>query len=136
MKKGIIVLLLAVSFLFLGTQFVQGQEFEMQESCDLVRDVTYNGNSYSGTVDYSDNEGAGAVVCMINSINRAVQIIFFVMMAAVVILVVIGGAMILMGGQNPENVEKGKKYITYAIIGVVIGILAYVVPWIINLIVG
>ncbi len=107
------------------------------EGCTLVRALEYEGvGGGAGTTVTAADGDAWAIVCMINTVNRAAQVVFYLMMGIVVGLVTLGGAMILMGGQNPDNVDKGKKYITFGIAGVLVAVFAYAVPAIINLVIG
>ena len=139
MKKTIITLLIAFALVFTGIGLVEAQE--PMEECELVRalefeDIDANAEQSVGP------EGSGAdvtgeawaIVCMINTVNRAAQVLFFLMMGLVVGLVIVGGFFILTGGGSEENIAKGKKFITYAIIGVFIGVFAYAVPAILNFI--
>ena len=151
MKKILIVSILLFSFALTGVGVAQ--EMQAIDSCELVREVTYDGIRVpeNTTVSPSDNHcmwtgsapdqqtkcrEAWAIICFINTINRITQIAFALIMAIVVILVLAGGFFILTGGANEENVGKGKKFITYAIIGAIVAMFAYVVPGIISLIVG
>ncbi len=161
MKKILIVSILLFSFALAGVGIAQ----EAVQSCELARTIIYDGTPYeegdvvgprienyhtvnpnTGEDTYSNAPGwyeeidqhteAWAVICSINVINRLTQIAFAIIMALVVILVLVGGFFILTGGANEENVGKGKKFITYAIIGAIVALFAYVVPGLISLIVG
>ena len=134
MKKVIATFLLLSFFALAGVGFAEA--ISPIESCNLVREVQYDGDTYSGTVDIDEGDGVGAVVCMINTVNRAAQVLFYIMMGLVVGLVVVGGFFILTGGQKEDNIAKGKKYITYAIVGVFIAVFAYAVPPLLGFIMG
>ncbi len=141
MKKLVLGLVL-VSLVFTAAPLlVNAQNINPIEGCVLERSVTY------GEIDYPEGSEIGpeyqtdppeywAILCVINVVNRAAQVTFFIMMGLVVILVIIGGFFILTAGANEENVDKGKKYITYAIIGVAISVFAYAVPDILTYILG
>jgi len=135
MKKALLILGLALAIVFSGVVMVNAQEIEVMEGCELVRDITYDGETYSGEVDQDDGD-VWAIICLINTVNRAAQVLFFIMMGLVVALVIIGGFFILTGGGSEDNIAKGKKFITYAIVGVFIGVFAYAVPAILNFIMG
>ena len=135
MKKILIVSILLFSFALTGVGVAQ--EMEAIEECTLVRDVTYDGVTVPAeeTVTPASHD-AWAIICFINTINRVTQIAFALIMAIVVILVLAGGFFILTGGAKEENVGKGKKLITFAIVGAIVALFAYVVPGLISLIVG
>ena len=137
MKKALLILGLALAIVFSGVGMVNAQEIGVMEECELVRPIEYEGiNKGAGeTVDASDGD-EWAIVCLINTVNRGAQVLFFIMMGLVVALVIIGGFFILTGGGSEDNIAKGKKFITYAIVGVFIGVFAYAVPAILNFIMG
>ncbi len=43
------------------------------------------------------------------------------------IMILVGGFQILTAGSNPENLEKGKKTLTYAIIGLALIVLSWLI---------
>ena len=147
MKKTLITLLIAFALIFSGVGLVEAQS--PMSDCELVREIEYDGHTFSpeadggygadkdigqeggadpGVVEIDHGDGVGAVVCMINTINRGAQILFYIMMGIVVALVVYGGFLILTSGGSEEKVGKGKKFITYAVIGVFVAVFAYAVP--------
>ena len=65
--------------------------------------------------------------CLVNTIYSVTDWIFYVIMAFVGIMIVIGAFTIITAGGNPENVTKGRNYILYAIIGMVVAFFACVV---------
>ena len=151
MKKKIISLTIALSLLFAAVATPAavladengengngengnggGSQGGIVESCVLEREIKYDGITYSGTVDINEGGGVGAVVCMINMVNRAAQVLFFLMMGLVAGLVTIGGFFILTGGGKEDNIAKGKKFITFAIVGVLVAAFAYAVPLLIE----
>lgn len=60
-------------------------------------------------------------------IGKIINIMLFISGAVAVLFVVIGGFMYLTSAGNEEQAGKGRKTIEYALIGLVIMILAYVV---------
>ena len=139
MKQTLITLLIAFALIFSGVGLVEAQQ--PMEECELVRPLEFEDIDANAEQSVGP-EGSGAdvtgeawaIVCMINTVNRAAQVLFFIMMGLVVGLVIVGGFFILTGGGNEENIAKGKKFITYAIVGVFIGVFAYAVPAILNFI--
>jgi len=157
MKKLVLGLVL-VSLVFTAAPLLVSGQAPLQ-GCVLVRDVEYGQSGEPGHMECSEDQwvapagttsvpsgvtaeegvcpgDAWAVICLINVVNRAAQIIFYIMMGLVVGLVIIGGFFILTAGANEENVDKGKKFITFAIIGVAIAVFAYAVPAILSFVLG
>ena len=148
MKKLVLGLVL-VSLVFTAAPLLVSGQAPI-EGCVLVRDVDFEdvncaqAGHFVGPVGTDmDNISetpclvdSWAIICLINVVNRAAQIIFYIMMGLVVGLVIIGGFFILTAGANEENVDKGKKFITFAIIGVAIAVFAYAVPAILSFVLG
>ena len=133
MKKVLIVLTLALAIIFSGIGMVEA--LEPVEGCTLVEEITYDGTPYSGTVDSSDGD-VWPILCAINMVNRMANILFTLIVVLVVFFVIAGGFFILTGGQKEENIAKGKKFITFAIIGTLVAIFAAAVPTLIGFFVG
>ena len=141
MKKVVLFLVFALVFSGLGFMPLQAEALSPMEGCTLVRDITYDGLTVEeGTTipddcDEDQCEEAWAFLCMINIANRLATMLFYAMIALVVALVILGGFFILTSGGAEEKVTQGKKYITFAIIGVIVAVFAYAVPALISFIV-
>ena len=137
--KKVLSTILAFVIIFSGIGMVNAQEIEVMDGCELMRDVTYQGTTYTTDQGVIDEDSVGDVwpiICIMDTINRAAQVLYFIMMGLVTAMVVLGGFFILLGGGSEDNVTKGKKFITYAIVGVFIGAFAYAVPAILSFIMG
>ena len=77
-----------------------------------------------------------SLVCLIATVYTVTNWIFFLMMALAVVLIVIGGAMYMLSGGDTTKAGKGKSLITYALIGLVIALVAKFVPPIVKFILG
>ena len=133
MKKTILTLtLLAVFGLMFATPV--NAQLGIWEDCTLVRPIEVDGTSYSegATVTMGQNEGQGSLVCMLNAVYRAINVLIWFMVALVVLFVIYGGYKILTARGVEDDINAGKKMITFAIIGVFIAAVAWAVPWIVN----
>ncbi len=74
--------------------------------------------------------------CLMNTIYTVTDWVFFIFIALTVIFVIIGGITFMTAAGDPERTTKGRKFITYAIVGVVIGVLAKAIPAIIRAVIG
>jgi len=81
------------------------------------------------------NEDWG-MYCLVNSINSVTDWIFYLMMVFVVVMIVIGGATYMLAAGNPERAGRGKGIIIYGIVGLVIALLARLIPSVVKMIVG
>lgn len=74
--------------------------------------------------------------CLVNSINSVTDWIFYLMMVFVVVMIVIGGATYMLAAGNPERAGRGKGIIIYGIVGLVIALLARLIPSVVKMIIG
>lgn len=98
--------------------------------CELVANntVTYDQNLTNGVT--------GSVCCLMSTIVRLTNWIFLILMAVAVIFVIIGGFFMITAAGNPEQFSKGRQFVIYALIGIVVALLAKFVPGIAKFIVG
>lgn len=139
MKKTLIIIALtfAVAVSSLGAVATVNAQ-EIIEECEIVRPMSYNGENYTEgqTVQISDDDGAGGIVCLINTVNRVAQLVFYLMVALIVAFVIAGGFLVLTSGGSEDKVNKGKNLITYALAGIFIAVFAYAVPYVVSFILG
>ncbi|MDD5750876.1 MAG: pilin [Candidatus Pacebacteria bacterium] len=76
------------------------------------------------------------LVCLLNTVYNVTNWVFYLMMVAVVIFFVIAGAMFMMAGGDTGKTKKAKGMITLAIIGLVIALIAKLIPAVVKMIVG
>ncbi len=137
MKKFLLSLVLVA--IVLTPLIVFGQlPPEPSRECKIVRDFNIGDNEYykGDTISFDHNAGEGSLACMINIVYRITNTIFTIMMVLVMFLVLYGGVLILTAGGNEDNVGKGKKFITYAMAGLAIALLAWVAPFLVIFLVG
>jgi len=100
--------------------------------CELKADETV-GPPTSGETHRTAQWG---MICLINSINSVTNWIFYLLMVFVVVMVVVGGATYMLASGDPEKAGKGKSIIIYGVVGLVIALLARLIPSVVKLIVG
>lgn len=116
--------------LVLGTGLVFASSagaVNVYESCDGPDGV-------SGTADDVDSAVCKSTADDANSlINTIVNLmIFFIGVVAVIVIIVSGFTYVTSNG-NKEQVTKAKNTLTYAIVGLVVAILAYaIVNWVLD----
>jgi len=82
---------------------------------------------------YSDQWG---MICLVNTVIYVTNWIFYLMIIAVVIVFVIAGAMYMMAGGDSEKTKGAKGLMIYGIVGLVIALIAKLIPSVVRLIVG
>ena len=74
--------------------------------------------------------------CLVNVVYNVTNWIFYLMMVAVVIVFVIAAAMFMMSSGDAEKTKSAKGLMVYGIIGLIIALVAKLVPSVVKLIVG
>lgn len=77
-----------------------------------------------------------AVICMLHTVQYVTNWIFYIIMIVVGIMILYAAFIYLTSQGNPEGPQKANKLITYAIIGLVIALLARAIPAAVRYIIG
>lgn len=74
--------------------------------------------------------------CLLDAVYKVSWWIFYIVIIIAFIFIILGAFSIITAGGSPEKVQTGRNYILYAVIGVVLALLAWQLPNIIKTIVG
>lgn len=78
------------------------------------------------------NKGDWALACIVNTVYNITDWLFYILIVITVIFVIIGGFIIMTSSGSPEKAKTGQNFIVFALIGLVIAILARVIPAIVK----
>ncbi|MFH1462386.1 MAG: hypothetical protein ABIG08_01700 [bacterium] len=157
--KKILTSFLLISFLgVLVLPLTASAQDKPIDCCKLNRnirvdDVTYAKGIYVGetscsgiTADCSASAGETqssncatskwGVICLLNTLYNVTDWIFFILLGVAAIYVIIGAMNLLMSAGDPAKVTSGRNYIMYALIGLILALLARTIPAIAKLVVG
>ncbi|MDP2820937.1 MAG: hypothetical protein Q8O39_01895 [bacterium] len=124
--KKFIPILLVLTFVAVG--FVAAADtFEVIKGCTMVQSITIGDVNCSGTIDIASQPKLG-VCCLFNTILRATNLLFTALIIIATLMIAYGGFTVVTSQGSDEGFLKGKNIITYAIYGIVIAILAKVIP--------
>jgi len=141
MKKIISTIFLAVLLATLvapAVSLAQSPE-TVPDFCTITRDLGMNCEKDATTnicPIESDGSNNCGMCCLINTVYNVTDWLFYILLIAVVLMGVIGGVVYMTSAGNSEKAEKGKNVIIYAIIGLVLALVAKLVPSVVRLIVG
>ena len=68
------------------------------------------------------------VCCTLDTIYNVTNWVFYIVVSAAIILVVIGAYQIMTAGGNPDNVNTGRRYIMWSMVGLGVALLAKSFP--------
>lgn len=131
MRKIISVLTL-ISILLPVIAFAQ---ITTPSTCTLRRDMP-DVNSQCVMANNPISITEYGMCCLINTIYAITDWIFYILMAFVGVMIVIGAFTIITAGGTPDNITKGRNYILYAVIGMVVAFFARAIPAIAKALVG
>ncbi|MFA4998862.1 MAG: hypothetical protein WC514_02475 [Candidatus Paceibacterota bacterium] len=139
MKKALISLFL-ISFIAGGVfSFVPlanaANETGPPDHCVMKRDVKINDCPTSGNCDFESTKPCG-VCCLMNALYTITDWVFIVTIAIVMLFVIMGAFTFVTSAGDPEKTKSGRLYITYAAIGLAIGLMARAVPGIVRMVIG
>ena len=84
---------------------------------------------------YANNTNCGPC-CALDTIYTVTDWFFYIVLAFAIIFVVFGAFNIMTAGGSPEKVKVGRDFILYAIIGLLVGLIAKSIPYIARAIIG
>jgi len=149
MKKIIPALVfLSLLAVLLVPILVEAQE-KVPNCCRLSRsitldEVTYEKDKTAGSEDICYLTGHApdyktkewGLLCLLSSVYVITDWIFTFLMALVGVMIILGAFTIATAAGSPEKLNKGKNYILYAAIGMMVAILAKAVPALIRSLLG
>jgi hypothetical protein len=137
MKKTLISLILIgllATGLFISTAAADTVSGGPPEGCTMSRDVGIT-NCSQGQCSFTENSACG-MCCLLQTIYNVTDWFFVALVALTTALVIYGAFLILTAGDSDEKVGKGRKWILYAALGLLIAFLAKAVPQIVKMVSG
>jgi len=154
MKKIISLIVCSVLLAGLVAPAVAGAQETLKECCTLGStvklgtvecgegDVVAPNDTAAGDCTGGYCAGSGVemsnwgMYCLLNTINNVTNWLFYLLLVAVVLMGVIGGVLYMTSAGDAERAGKGKSVIIYAIVGLVLALIARLIPSVVRLIVG
>ena len=105
--------------------------------CGATADVTTKCSESAGDTNSSDClTDRWGTICLFNTIYGVTDLLFAILFALAILFFVYGGITMVMAAGDTEKFGKGKNYIMYALIGIVVALLAKAFPSIIKTVMG
>ncbi|MFH1462387.1 MAG: hypothetical protein ABIG08_01705 [bacterium] len=109
---------------------------KLLEKCTITRDVGEPVDCPVGQFCNFDTNPKCGVCCLLQTLYNVTDWIFFILLGVAAIYVIIGAMNLLMSAGDPGKVSSGRNYIMYALIGLILALLARTIPAIAKLVVG
>jgi hypothetical protein len=134
MKKAISIISLVFIAGMVLFPLADAQAVGPPSGCEIRRDLGIEECS-EGTCDFAGEDACG-MCCLLQTIYNITDWVFTVMVALATVYVIWGAIKILTAGDSKEDVEKGRKFIMYAALGLLVGFLAKAVPQVVKMFSG
>ena len=120
---------------------------EIQEKCTLTRAITMENADgtqvtivkgspvTAGTEDIDADGGAyksWGTICLLNTVNAVTDWAFFILISVAFVFILIAGFLWMTGRGEPDKMKQAANMIGAALVGIVIAILARVLPAVIT----
>lgn len=115
---------------------VPGEGCTIRASFSIGADTFTPGDVISADPNNNDYQEGWSVICMLDTVYYVTNWIFYIILTVVMIMILYAAFLFLTSSGSPEKAGKATKIITYAIIGMVIGLLARAIPAAVRYIVG
>jgi len=133
MKKYLLASILIVSLAMpLAAAFAA--EVGPPDSCEMKMDVGVDDCPVSGSCAFTTK--VCGMCCLLQTIYGITNWLFMALIAISTVFVIWGALKIVTAKDSAEEVEKGRKYIMYAALGLLVAFLAKAVPQIVRLVSG
>lgn len=91
--------------------------------------ILYDGVSPCPAAGQTANLDTGqAICCVFDTLYTVTSWIFWAVMLLVMLFIILGAFFIITAGGNDEKVGKGKKFIIFAVVGAIVGMMARIIP--------
>lgn len=106
------------------------------EGCTLRHDINWeDATSTAGTVVDSSVDGWG-MLCLLDTVYTVADWIFYGLLSLVSVFTVYGGFLIVTAQAEPEKIKKGRDFVLYATVGLIVAFLSRIIPSIAEGVVG
>ncbi len=105
------------------------------ESCTMTRNVGVTGCPLTGVCLFATTPQCG-ICCLLQTLYNVTDWIFVILVSIAGLFVILGAMNLIMSAGDPSKVTSGRQYVMYAVIGLIVGLLARAIPAIVRLAVG
>lgn len=106
------------------------------DSCNMTRNVHVTNCPSSGACSFDSDTSPCGICCLMQTVYAVTDWIFVFLVSLTTVFVIWGAFKILTAKDSADEVEKGRKYIMYAALGLLVAFLAKAVPQIVRVISG
>lgn len=133
--KKIFSAIVLIGFLavLVAPQLALAQE-TVPNQCTMKRDVGVTGCPVSGPCPFSNTQCG--ICCLLNTLYNIVDWVFVLLVAVSVIWIILGAYTLITAAGDEKAVPRGRDYVMYAAIGLVVALMARAVPAVVKMVVA
>jgi hypothetical protein len=109
---------------------------DVTSGCILKATVKVGDTEFSPGTPIPGSRDDWGLVCMVGTIQYIVNWVFYIIMIIVMVMVLYGAFTFLTSSGDPTKTGKATKIITFAVIGMVVALLARAIPQAVKYITG
>jgi len=104
--------------------------------CTLRHDITIKGETTYKDATVTESTANWGMLCLLDAVYSVTDWIFYSLLALVSVFTIYGGFLIVTAGGDSEKVNKGRDFVIYATVGLIVAFLSKVIPSVAEGIVG
>jgi hypothetical protein len=140
MKKILSALVLLSFLAVLAVPAMVSAQEGAPDSCEVTKSAVADLGGIdcpsSGDCPFDSDTYDCGMCCLMNAIYTVTDWIFVILIAIVAIMVLWGAFTLLTAGGSPEKQNTGRNYIIWAMVGMVVALLAKAIPAIVRAVMG
>jgi len=111
--------------------FIYAQPGPSLDQCQLNHDFSYVIPDCTKTKTISADDTGKAICCVLDSMANVTDWIFYILSVVVALLAIYGAFVITTAAGDPNKVTSGRQILTFALIGLVVALVAKYLPYIV-----
>ena len=124
--KKILGLIFVAGLLLITTSNISAAE--PVSGCTLKHAITISGVETAKGAVISESTDNWGMLCLLDAVYSVTDWIFYSLLALVTVFTIWGGFKIVTAGGNAEEVAKGRDFVVYATVGLIVAFLSKVIP--------
>jgi len=120
-----------LTLLLIFPLFIYAQPGPSLDQCQLKHDFTHVITGCSKDATISADQASTSLCCVLDAMANVTDWIFYILSVVVALLAIYGAFVITTAAGDPNKVTSGRQILTFALIGLVVALVAKYLPYIV-----
>jgi len=120
-----------LTLLLIFPLFIYAQPGPSLDQCKLKHDFTHVIPGCSKDATISADQASTSLCCVLDAMANVTDWIFYILSVVVALLAIYGAFVITTAAGDPNKVTSGRQILTFALIGLVVALVAKYLPYIV-----